>query len=345
MPIRMHLAILLLLASCATAQSADPAIVTSEFINDNAPYASSHASTIAEVASGQLVSAWFGGSHEGHSDVGIWFARQVNGKWEPATEVATGLQPNGKRYPTWNPVLFQSPNGPLFLFYKVGPAPHDWWGMLMTSSDAGRIWSRPRRLPKRILGPIKNKPIVLPDGTWLAGSSTESPLSGWRVHFELSRDQGRTWQIVHPPHRKGFDAIQPTILLLPNGKMEALCRTRQGVIAMTSSSDGGRTWTALVATPLPNPNSGIDAVTLRDGRHLLVYNNSSGTNRYPLDVALSRDGIEWQHVLTLESEPRPEGYAYPAVIQTADGLVHITYTWDRRRIKHVVLDPQELESR
>jgi predicted neuraminidase len=338
-------------ALLASSESGKPVVVVSEFINEKASYPQCHASTIAETAPDRLVAAWFGGTREGNPDVGIWFARHIRGRWMSATEVATGLQADGTRYPTWNPVLFQAPNGPLFLFYKVGPSPREWWGMVMTSTDGGLTWSKARRLPDGVLGPIKDKPVVLPDGDWLSGSSREDLPAGWRVHFELSRDSGRTWELIGPIGRgSGFDAIQPTILTLGHGTLEALCRSKQGVIAMTWSNDGGRTWTPLAAAELPNPNSGIDAVTLKDGRQLLVYNhsahlpNQSGHgNRYPLDVAISRDGLKWEHVLTLEDQPRPSGYAYPAVIQTSDGLVHITYTWDRKMIKHVVIDPARIQ--
>ena len=88
--------------------------------------------------------------------------------------MATGIQPEGPRQPTWNPVLFQPPSGPLLLFYKVGPSARaSWWGMVIRSADAGKTWSQAQRLPDGILGPIKNKPVVLPDGSWLSGSSTE----------------------------------------------------------------------------------------------------------------------------------------------------------------------------
>jgi predicted neuraminidase len=190
---------------------------------------------------------------------------------------------------------------------------------------------------------------VLADGAWLSGSSTEGNSDGWRVHFELSRDAGQTWSIMGQPAKGvGFDAIQPSVLFFPGGKLEALCRTKQGVVAQTWSKDGGKTWSALTATDLPNPNSGTDAITLADGRQLLVYNHSGHRaeeakgNRYPLDIALSKDGVSWKHVLTLEDEPLGSGYAYPAVIQTSDGRVHITYTWNRKMIKHVVLDPAKL---
>ena len=340
----------LLAGGCAPKKSAlTSAIVHSELLNENAPYPECHASTLVEVAPGQLVAAWFGGTKERNPDVGIWLARQEQGHWQKAVEVANGIQPNGPRLPTWNPVLFQPPRGPLVLFYKVGPSPSQWWGMMMTSPDQGKTWSEPRRLPDGILGPVKNKPIVLSDGAWLSGSSSEGNPDGWRVHFEISRDSGQTWSIAGQPSKGvGFDAIQPSILFFPDGKLEALCRTKQGVVAQTWSSDGGKTWSPLTATDLPNPNSGTDAVTLADGRQLLIYNhsghraNEAKGDRYPLDVALSKDGVGWKRVLTLESEPLSSGYAYPAVIQTSDGRVHITYTWNRKMIKHVVLDVTKL---
>jgi predicted neuraminidase len=341
---------LLCTAACAPKKSAvASAIVHSELLNEHAPYPECHASTLAEVAPGQLVAAWFGGTKERNPDVGIWVARQEQGRWQNAVEVANGIQPNGSRLPTWNPVLFQAPRGPLVLFYKVGPSPSQWWGMMMTSADQGKSWSEPRRLPDGILGPVKNKPIVLPDGAWLSGSSTEGNPDGWRVHFEVSRDSGQTWSIVGQPSKGvGFDAIQPSILSFPEGRLEALCRTKQGVVAQTWSNDGGKTWSPLTATDLPNPNSGTDAVTLADGRQLLVYNhsghraNEAKGDRYPLDIAVSKDGVSWKRVLTLESEPLGSGYAYPAVIQTEDGRVHITYTWNRKMIKHVVLEVAKL---
>lgn len=350
----MKFSLLTLLAFVTSAMfaaaPASPAILSSGFINEGAPYPECHASTLAEVAPGRLVAAWFGGTKERDPDVGIWVSRQEGGKWLPGVEVANGIQTEGPRLPTWNPVLFQSPQGPLVLFYKVGPSPSTWWGMMMTSADGGKTWSKPQRLPDGVLGPIKNKPVVLKDGTWLASSSTEGG-PGWRVHFELTRDAGRTWEIVGPlaPGVADLKAIQPSVLFHADGRLQALCRTSNGVLATTWSRDNGRTWSPLEKAELPNPNSGTDAVTLKDGRQLLVYNNSAPLPatptkglRYPLDVALSTDGVTWKHVLTLESEPIGNGYAYPAVIQTSDGLIHVTYTWDRKHIKHVVLDPKKL---
>lgn len=351
--LRSLLAPLLLGLSMPVADGAggEGALVASGWVDESAPYPSCHASTLAEVTPEHLVAAWFAGTHERHPDVCIWTAHRRDGRWGDPVMVADGVQPDGTRLPTWNPVLFQPPGGVLWLFYNVGPNPREWWGEAKTSGDGGKTWSEARRLPEGILGPIKNKPVVLPDGTWLSPSSTEGNPDGWRVHFEVSRDHGATWERTGMPGKgAGFDAIQPSVLFHSDGKLEALCRTKQGVVAMTWSDDGGRSWSDLAATTLPNPNSGTDAVTLADGRQLIVYNptahrpdHSGKGNRYPLAVALSPDGLDWHPVLTLESEPCDAGYAYPAVIQAADGRVHISYTWDRKRIKHVVLDPAELE--
>src|SRR5207249_10482003 len=124
--------------------------------------------------------AWFAATHERHPDVGIWLSRRVASRWTAPVEVANGVQSASNRYPCWNPVLFQPKTGPLLLFYKVGPSPGAWWGMVMTSPDGGQTWSRPRRLPDGILGPIKNKPVQLANGDILCSSSTEH--NGWRVH-------------------------------------------------------------------------------------------------------------------------------------------------------------------
>jgi predicted neuraminidase len=199
---------------------------------------------------------------------------------------------------------------------------------------------KPRRLPEGILGPIKNKPVQLPTGDILCPSSTED--KGWRVHFEWTSDLGKTWHKTQPVNDgKTIGAIQPTILFLSDGKLQALGRTKQGKIFEIWSSDGGKSWSEMKLTSLPNPNSGIDAVTLRDGRQLMVYNHST-KGRSPLNVAVSPDGKVWQSALMLEDEPGKQ-FSYPAVIQTKDGLVHITYTWKRERIKHAVLDPLKLK--
>ena len=316
-----------------------PAVVSAGFVFEEAPFPHCHASTIAQGRSG-LVSAWFGGRHESHPDVAIWLSRHEGDHWSPPVRVAAG-----EGHPCWNPVLFQPHDGPLLLFFKVGPDPVRWWGMLQTSDDGGLNWSPPRRLPDGILGPIKNKPIAGPGGEILCPSSTQD--EGWRVHLERTRDHGATWERTGPLNDgREFGAIQPSLLTHPGDRLQILCRSRQSRVTESWSEDGGRTWGAMRATVLPNPNSGTDASTLADGRHLLVYNHTVKGGPRPhrrerLNVAASPDGRRWKAALTLESEPDQE-FSYPAVIQAADGTVHVTYTWKRRRIRHVTLDPTAL---
>lgn len=324
-------------SSFSHANAQGSAIAASEFIFLDAPFKECHASTIESTPTG-LIAAWFGGTEERNKDVEIWTSRKTATGWTKPMSVADGIQRNKKRYPTWNPVLFQMPSGPLLLFYKVGPNPKEWWGMLKTSTDNGLTWSAATRLPDGILGPIKNKPILL-GNRLLCPSSSEH--AGWRIHFEITEDMGKTWKVVGPINTtEQFNAIQPSILTHGKDTLQILARSKEASVLSSWSYDDGLTWSKLYATELPNPNSGTDAVTLANGYQLLVYNPTT-KSRTPLDVAISKDGIKWKSILTLESEPGE--YSYPAVIQSADGMIHITYTWKRERIKYVMLDPGKID--
>ncbi len=365
--IKFHFCFLLtlsVLAACAQPSQNIPALIkpgnpgfiSSELIYslDSKPTAQCHASTIVELTDG-IMTAWFGGTHERNADVGIWVAMNKKGTWSHPIQVANGFENDSVRYPCWNPVLFKPIHGPLMLFYKVGPSPSEWWGMLMTSDDEGKTWSYPKRLGKDkaigdLIGPVKNKPIQLGNGTIICPSSREMEINDkdqWRVHFELTKDLGKTWEVVGPINDGiEFNAIQPSLLTYADGKIQILCRTQEGTIGQSWSTDTGKTWSKLQASSLPNPNAGTDAVTLKDGRQLLVYNHTQDKGEFPkgrnmLNVAVSRDGIAWKTIATLE---RDKGeYSYPAVIQSSNGLVHISYTYLRKSIKHVVIDPAKLK--
>jgi predicted neuraminidase len=327
---------LLWLCTLSATVQADSPVVQSRFLYETAPFPACHAATVSEIPGG-LLAAFFAGTDEGENDVGIWTCRRQDGQWQPPVRVAEGLEFGSRRLPCWNPVLVPLPDQRLWLFYKVGPSPQSWWGMLKESADGGVTWTAPRRLPEGILGPVRNKPLWL-GSRMLCGSSTEH--AGWRVHLEWTDDLGQTWSrtpALHTAERWGL--IQPTLLKHSRDRVQILCRSQQGRIVQLWSTDRGATWTAPEPIDLPNPNSGIDAVTLTDGRQLLVYNHTE-KGRSPLNVALSDDGQVWRNVWTLEEEPGE--FSYPAVIQTQSGTVEILYTWNRRRIRHVTLEATRL---
>ena len=254
------------------------------------------------------------------------------------------------REATWNPVLFETPDGLLHLYFKIGPNVANWKGWRITSKDGGKTWSRREQLPDSIYGPIKNKPVLI-------GSRLISPCSdernGWKCYFELSDDQGKTWRrTAFVEADSGVLAIQPSIILLPDGRLEALCRTRSRHIGVTFSSDNGETWSKLQLIATPNNNSGIDAVTLATSaaspslpfKYALVCNDwpiepdKQKGARTPLSILRSTDGLDWTHWVTLEDSPISQ-YSYPSIIQTRDGHLHAIYTWRRQRVKHVELVP------
>ena len=338
----------ILFLNCSQQNNFKSGIITDEFIYIEAPYPSCHAATIAETPAG-LVAAWFGGTHERHPDVGIWLSHLTDGKWTTAVEVANGVQNDTLRYPTWNPVLYQIPGGDLLLFYKVGPSPSTWWGMLMRSSDNGHIWMKAEKLPDGFIGPVKNKPVLLENKTLLCPTSTEGD-AGWLVHFEATIDFGKTWRKIGPINSSSvYNIIQPSILKYKDGSLQILCRSKNSVLASSWSTDNGENWSLVQDSGLPNNNAGTDAVSLSNGKQLVVYNHvktpvgAKKGHRTPLNVAVSDDGKTWEAALILEDSEISQ-YSYPSVIQSADGLVHVVYTWRRERIKHVVIDPKKIRT-
>lgn len=338
----MSLFLILLFFSCqAVRVPRSCEIQASEYIFGAAPFKQCHAATITELKDGSLQAAWFGGAFEGSPDVGIWTSVKKDNSWSAPREIATGVINDSLRYPCWNPVFFRSNNGILSLYYKVGPNPREWWGMVMQSGDEGESWSLPQKLPAGILGPIKNKPIMLASGVILSPSSTETKNNEWHAHIERSTDGGKTWEKIGIDPQNRVKVIQPTLLLYAGGKIQALLRSNQNNIMESWSEDEGKTWSPLRKTRLMNPNSGIDAVTLGSGLQVLIYNPTQkgkdwANGRNKLSIAVSGDGKAWKEVVTLEDHPTGE-FSYPSVIQTSDKTVHVVYTADRKSIKHVVL--------
>ena len=314
-------------------------IVSQEFVYEEAPFPQCHASTIVEYPEGTLSVAFFGGRKEGADDVCIYLSSKKIGetRWSAPRVVASD-----SLYPCWNPVLFSPDKDRLLLFYKTGPKVPQWTGHVKTSYDGGETWEKDYAYPDRMLGAIKDKPVKLPSGRIICPSSEERVIPGkdkieWTVHFEISDDGAKTWRKVGPVEADdSVRVIQPTILVHKDGTLQALCRSSNGKIAVTYSHDEGDTWSKVQLTDFPNNNSGLDALTLPDGRFILVCNpvGDDWGARYPLCVYISKDGLNWKEIANLASEPVKNGYCYPCVIYGSDGALHIAYTWDRVKIRY-----------
>ena len=334
----------------ASGQQTSP-VVVDEFLYRKAGFPECHSASIVETKKGDLVATYFGGTKERNPDVCIWVSRKPKGAkdWTAPQLVANGVgiingnelsDVAGQREACWNPVLFETPKGELQLYFKIGPNVAGWKGWRVISKDGGKTWSKREPLPENIYGPIKNKPI-LRNGCLICPTSDER--DGWKLYFELSDDMGKTWRrTAFVEADAGVKAIQPSIIVLPDGRLEALCRTRSRQIGVTYSSDNGETWSKLHLIDTPNNNSGLDAVTLQDGTFAMICNDwpieptKEKGARTPLSILRSADGIHWKHWITLEDSPILQ-YSYPSIIQSRDGHIHVVYTWRRQRIKHVEL--------
>ncbi|MFH8572655.1 exo-alpha-sialidase [Streptomyces sp. NPDC017993] len=322
-----------------------------------------HASTVA-VAEGAPVVAWFAGTREGTPDNRIWLSGP------------NGIHPldTGRDVAHWNPVLAPDPSeaGVVWLFAKAGPRISQWVTLVTRTRDGGATWEPPRELVQGDRsggrGPVKNPPLVTPEGVWLAPASVEhwSEPPCWEPFVDISADGGTTWlRTPIPVDRsalRGAGHIQPSLWLGPDGPV-ALMRSTEGRAYRAVSGDGGRHWGAAAPTGLPNNNSGLCALALPSGRIACVHNPSSQDwgSRCPLAVSVSDDdGVTWRQAAVvddgltavdpavpqlLDARARPgfapgdtgvvtsgvAEFSYPTAVLDGSDLL-ITYTWQRRGI-------------
>ena len=305
------------------------------------------------------------GSANSHSAA---LADELNYDYNTKTTRLTNVPAKLKRKACWNPVLFEMPDGELWLFFKIGTTVGDWTGWLAKSKDGGRTWSdkeplgyatipdgSPSGKQVALLGPIKNKPEII-NGRLLCPSSTEN--NGWRFHMELLDLKTNAWKYVPVESTEAIktddnklhpiDCIQPSILKLKDGRLQVTMRTHNAKIATSYSSDNGDSWAPVTLLDIENNQSGTDAVTLKDGRHALIYNNfetlplTKKGVRTPVSIALSDDGQTWRHALTLEDSPIDQ-YSYPAIIQGKNGHLYCVYTWRRQRVAFKEIDIKKLK--
>ncbi len=337
------LLVLLSLSCTSTLKKPKISNITQSFVFDKPITKNCHAATLTEIAPNNLLAAWFGGTHEGAKDVGI-YSSLYNGKtWSTPSCLIKPLITETDTLPCWNPVLFKSQSNNLYLFYKVGKNPREWFGAMIISKNNGETWSEPKYLPNEILGPIKNKPIEITPGIILCGSSTESTENNqWKVHVERYTESNNTWEKIPVGNKKDLSVIQPTFLVHSKNSIQMLCRSRHNKIVSSWSRDNGNTWKDLDTINVVNSNSGIDALTINKNSFLLVNNPlPQGANwfngRNVLDIEYSSNGINWEPLLDLENQEKGE-FSYPAIIETSDGKIHILYTYNREYIKHVVFN-------
>jgi len=325
-----------------SAQQPALTLLKQEFLFKEGQYfAQCHASTIEETADGTLLTSWFGGSHEGNKDVVIWGSLSDGDQWTPPVVWADGQVNDTLRYPCWNPVLFRPKNEKkIYLYYKVGPNPREWWGMVKTSEDGGKTWSIAKKLPNNVLGPIKNKPLQLENGDIISPSSVELSEDRWLAHIEKTTKQQQEWTVFPIDQQSPYNVIQPSVLLHDNNRLQVLCRSKEGTVMSAWSDDLGKTWTALEKTNLINPNAATDAIRSGD-IFLIVYNpdipgKDWWEGRTKLRLAYSTDGLRWIDIMQLEDQEKGE-FSYPTIFQDSKGRIHITYTYDRKNMKHIVV--------
>lgn len=335
----IHYSILLLsisfLFSCGDSKISYEIEKSSFVFPENRPFAQAHASTLVCLDNSEYMIAWFGGTKEKHDDVGIWITKGNGIEWSFPIEIA-----KIREVPHWNPVLFKRDNGEIILYFKVGSEIAIWETWYMVSSDNGSTWTEPKELvvgDKGGRGPVRNKPIILSNGNWIAGASDESGL--WRSFVDISTDEGNTWTksdfiAFDTTEVKGEGMIQPTLWESSKGNVHMLLRTSAGYIYKSDSEDYGKTWSKAYRTNLPNPNSGIDLVQLADGKLALLYNSDANNwgSRANLKLAISEDsGHTWEEVLTLEDGKKGDEYSYPAIVSCGNEIA-LTYTWNRSNV-------------
>lgn len=344
---------------------------------DDPRWRHSHASTLLSQPDGSLLTAWFAGTAEGAADTAIWLARREPDEtvWGIPTVVLDADVAH------WNPVLAHGPDRTTWLFAKRGPHISTWSTWVLTSTDQGRTWGDPRELvpgDQGGRGPARNPPLMLPDGTWLAPSSTEvwHPRPRWDAFVDRSTDGGSTWTAVPIPldhdGLTGAGVIQPA-LWSSGERVLALLRSSEGTAYRSVSDDRGITWSQAQPSSLPNNNSGLAVLALDDGTVVCAHNPTSGdwAARCPLVLSVStEDGRSWHESVVVEDGATPvdehadrvpslpvpgafapaDGgvatagvgeYSYPALTRTGDHLT-ITYTWQRRGIVEATVPVTQL---
>ncbi|HXB72703.1 MAG TPA: exo-alpha-sialidase [Candidatus Acidoferrales bacterium] len=319
----------------------------SELIFEKIPGAPAHhASSIAEAPNGDLLVTWYGGSYESSDDEALYMARRKKGERNWSTPE---LLFRDAAHPVGNAIIFVDPAQKIWILWGRMEATqpllaHTGWDgarlMYRVSNDNGHAWTKDVLFPMETSGWLpRNLPVTLPGGELLVPLSDERDNVD-KSFFVKTKDNGKTWVRSQNIPNQNVMGEQPAVAPRPDGSLLAFVRLKPALL-QTESTDGGLNWTPAHATDLKCPDSAISLRALRNG-HLLLAHNDSDRARTPLSITRSLDGGKtWSSHLVFESNPGE--YSYPSILQTSDGLIHVTYTYRRYSIKHVEFDENWLD--
>ena len=304
-----------------------------------------HSASIA-ISDGKPVAVWYGGTEEGHRDVAI-FSSSFDRKWSSprviadrySTEQALG------RYirKVGNPNLYSWPDGRLGLYY-VSVSIGGWAASsinYMESIDQGVQWTSPIRL---VTSPFLNiSTLVRTKGLPLSDGGVQLPvyhefLGKFSETLTLSSDLTVMDKVRIS---RGKYSLQPAITNLDESSAIGLLRYSgdpPGRVLSVFSEDSGAHWSTPVRTELPNPDSAVSIINLENG-YLLLALNDLEDGRHRLSLAMG-SADEWTIVKVLEEETATNldheyEYSYPSMTIDPDGFIHLVYTWNQKRIKHL----------
>ncbi|OUS76678.1 hypothetical protein B1748_11335 [Paenibacillus sp. MY03] len=321
-------------------------------------YLTSHCANLIELDQGDLLCVWFSGSAEGNPDTNIIMSRLPLGAAGWTEPIELSCDPDRSEQ---NPVLFQQPNGELWLMHTSNE-PHNQTTSRVVrriSADRGHTWSDPEIM---FDGPgffLRHPVVIMDNGNWLLPAYYCKEEDEYAIVF-ISGDQGNTWTEHTIPEVSR--RVQMSVVSLPDGSLFAMFRSRDSDRIYTSRShDYGVTWTAPERSELPNNNSSMQVVRLINNHLALIYNPASLENnnfrwyekngqtlkkalRTPLTIAISQDeGETWPRKLDLQVADQEYweneiGYSYPSILQSRDGAIHVAFTYLRKGIKYYKLD-------
>jgi len=327
------------------------------FINDEIDAIQCHASSITSAGKDRMVSVWYAGSREGARDVALYisFFDEKDNSWT-GTEVLINREDSSRELRRYvkkigNPVIFSDKKDRLYLFYSTVSI-GGWSGTSINykvSLDRGTTWTASRKM---VLSPflnltnnVKNKGVILDDGSILLPVYHEFI----RKYSQMVRVRPDTYEVKYKITKATYEhkAIQPSILPEEEKGLVAFFRNmdrdEKKYILMAESNDLGSTWTGLQSTTLPHPNSGFDMIKLSNGSYMGAINKAFD-NRGNLTLVISGDrGRTWKDLKVIENDNDNE-YSYPSITRSEGGLYHITYTYERKRIKHVVFNESWIKS-